>query len=120
MLQLVHTKRGRWSPAGILDSTGEPQLLQKFKIYTLKKSGARRGNRTHTVSPPPDFESGASTSSAIRACQAGQYMRLTLLVESQKSVLRRDFHFALPKDLIPQRRRGGPSASRLLTLDRLT
>src|SRR5580704_12092676 len=76
MLQLVHTKRGRWSPAGILDSTGEPQLLQKFKIYTLKKSGARRGNRTHTVSPPPDFESGASTSSAIRACQAAKYIRL--------------------------------------------
>jgi hypothetical protein len=32
------------------------------------------------VSPPPDFESGASTSSAIRACQIAQYMRLSHLV----------------------------------------
>src|SRR5277367_5101232 len=73
MPQLVHTKRGKWSPAGILDSTGEPQLLQKFKGYTLIDSGARRGNRTHTVSPPPDFESGASTSSAIRASDPAVY-----------------------------------------------
>jgi hypothetical protein len=31
MLQLLHTKRGKWSPGGIFVSTGEPQLLQKFK-----------------------------------------------------------------------------------------
>jgi hypothetical protein len=31
MPQLVQTKRGKWSPAGTFDSTGEPQLLQKFK-----------------------------------------------------------------------------------------
>ena len=44
--------------------------------HKIKSTGARRGNRTHTVSPPPDFESGASTSSAIRACQTAQYIRL--------------------------------------------
>jgi hypothetical protein len=31
--------------------------------------GARRGGRTHTALRPPDFESGASASSAIRARQ---------------------------------------------------
>jgi hypothetical protein len=36
-LQLVHTKRGKWSQAGIFDSTDEPQLLQKFKRGPLKK-----------------------------------------------------------------------------------
>src|SRR5580704_1296988 len=107
MLQLVHTKRGRWSPAGILDSTGEPQLLQKFKIYTLKKSGARRGNRTHTVSPPPDFESGASTSSAIRACQAAQYMRLPLLVESLRPCCARTFTSNCPRNSL---RKGPPKS----------
>ena len=34
-------------------------------------AGAGRGNRTPTISLPPDFESGASTSSAIPAGQRG-------------------------------------------------
>jgi S-adenosylmethionine:tRNA ribosyltransferase-isomerase len=72
------------------------------------------------VSPPPDFESGASTSSAIRACQTGQYMRLTLLVECLTKMLRTEFNFELPKELIAQRPTDERSASRLLTLDRLT
>ncbi|MCE3237314.1 MAG: hypothetical protein K0R24_295 [Gammaproteobacteria bacterium] len=33
-------------------------------------------NRTDTVLPPPDFESGASTSSAIPAFLEGQYSKL--------------------------------------------
>jgi hypothetical protein len=37
MPQLGHTKRGKWSPVGTLNSTGEPQLLQKFKADPLKK-----------------------------------------------------------------------------------
>jgi hypothetical protein len=34
-------------------------------MYTFLST--RRGTRTPTMSPPPDFESGASTNSAIRA-----------------------------------------------------
>src|SRR5476649_755064 len=114
MPQLAQTKRGKWSPAGTLNSTGEPQLLQKFKGVTLKKSGARRGNRTHTLFREPDFESGASTSSAIRACQAGQYMRLPALVECLTYMRRTDFHFELPQELIAQQPTATRSASRML------
>jgi len=47
-------------------------------------------------------------------------MRLTLLVESLKIMLRTDFHFELPKELIAQRPTEERSASRLLTLDRIS
>src|ERR1035437_1045009 len=36
-------------------------------LFPYLHFGAERGNRTPTVSLPPDFESGASTSSAIPA-----------------------------------------------------
>jgi hypothetical protein len=35
MPQFVQTKRGMWSPAGTLETTGEPQLLQKFKAHPV-------------------------------------------------------------------------------------
>ena len=38
-----------------------------IKEYAYEASGAGGGTRTLTVSPPPDFESGASTDSAIPA-----------------------------------------------------
>jgi PAT family beta-lactamase induction signal transducer AmpG len=38
-----------------------------YRLIIKEENGAESGNRTHTVSPPPDFESGASTSSAISA-----------------------------------------------------
>jgi len=44
-------------------------------------------------------------------------MRLPLLVESLKTMLRADFHFDLPKELIAQRPTEVRSASRLLTLN---
>jgi S-adenosylmethionine:tRNA ribosyltransferase-isomerase len=44
-------------------------------------------------------------------------MRLPLLVESLTSMLRTDFHFELPKELIAQRPSEVRSGSRLLTLD---
>jgi S-adenosylmethionine:tRNA ribosyltransferase-isomerase len=47
-------------------------------------------------------------------------MRLTLLVESLKSMLRTEFHFELPKELIAQRPADERSAGRLLTLQRAT
>ena len=47
-------------------------------------------------------------------------MRLPLLVESFDEMLRTDFHFELPKELIAQQPTAERSASRLLTLDGLT
>jgi S-adenosylmethionine:tRNA ribosyltransferase-isomerase len=47
-------------------------------------------------------------------------MRLTLLVECLKLMLRADFHFNLPNELIAQRPTAERSASRLLTLDKRT
>jgi S-adenosylmethionine:tRNA ribosyltransferase-isomerase len=47
-------------------------------------------------------------------------MRLPLLVESLTSMLRTDFHFELPKELIAQRPSEVRSGSRLLTLDGTT
>ena len=47
-------------------------------------------------------------------------MRLTLLVECLRQMLRTDFHFDLPQELIAQRPAEERSASRLLTLDKLT
>lgn len=46
-------------------------------LRTVKKSinGTEGGTRTHTVSPPPDFESGASTNSATTA-QAVHYNKV--------------------------------------------
>jgi PAT family beta-lactamase induction signal transducer AmpG len=44
-----------------------PCLVMLFIIKPIFKIGTGGGNRTHTVSPPPDFESGASTSSATSA-----------------------------------------------------
>jgi hypothetical protein len=47
--------------------------LNRGRLNRLKRStthykiGTESRNRTDTVSPPPDFESGASTSSAIPA-----------------------------------------------------
>lgn len=46
-------------------------LLKNKKAVALEQrlfvKGTRKGNRTPTVLLPPDFESGASTSSATRA-----------------------------------------------------
>ncbi len=44
------------------DSTVPHRVLIK-KCF----NGTEGGSRTHTVSPPPDFESGASTNSATPA-----------------------------------------------------
>lgn len=39
----------------------------KGKLRAYYYFGTEGGTRTHTVSPPPDFESGASTNSATPA-----------------------------------------------------
>ncbi len=45
------------------------------------KFGTEGGNRTHTEFPQPDFESGASTSSATPATKVGDYNDYTGLSE---------------------------------------
>src|ERR1700692_2904162 len=80
MPQPVHTKRGRWSPAGILNSTGEPQLLQKFKGCTLKILVPGEGIEPtrchhHRILSPARLPVPPS------GHQTRQYMRLELLVE---------------------------------------
>ena len=49
--------------------------------YLIKenKNGAGRGNRTPTLLPEPDFESGASTSSAIPAIHTSASCKQWLL-----------------------------------------
>ena len=42
-------------------------------VHCVFLFGAERGNRTHTPFPEPDFESGASTSSAIPAAKGLKY-----------------------------------------------
>src|SRR5688572_8845435 len=51
--------------------------LTAVRAEVHRSPGAGRGNRTPTVSPPPDFESGASTSSAIPA-KSAQLTRISL------------------------------------------
>ena len=90
------------------------------RIHHVVRSGARRGNRTHTVSPPPDFESGASTSSAIRACQIAQYMRSALLVVLPRHAAHATFTSSFPRNSSPSGPSTPRSASRLLALDGAT
>lgn len=45
-------------------------IEKRFKLF----NGTEGGTRTHTVSPPPDFESGASTNSATPA-QVAHYSK---------------------------------------------
>ena len=50
----------------------------------LKGNGTEGRTRTDTVSPPPDFESGASTSSATPASKELEYIKVILLVNANK------------------------------------
>ncbi len=43
------------------------RILQLIILFNSEKVGAGRENRTLTLLPEPDFESGASTSSATPA-----------------------------------------------------
>ena len=62
---------------GLLDFGGARRFLdvaastcregRAGKSAQENRNGARGGNRTHTALRPPDFESGASASSATRA-----------------------------------------------------
>ena len=49
-------------------------MIRDHTKITAIYHGTEGGTRTHTVSPPPDFESGASTNSATPA-QAGHYSK---------------------------------------------
>ena len=56
--------------AKLLDAAlGSPEYLRRFIGRTSPPAGAGSGNRTHMVSPPRDFESRASTNSAIPALE---------------------------------------------------
>src|SRR5438552_18312346 len=79
--------------------------------------GAGRETRTLMVLPPADFESAASTGSAIPARKTGNYNSRPMLVS--------EFDYALPAELIaqhpapnriPSRRRHVDPAGRLAVL----
>jgi hypothetical protein len=57
-----------------------------YAHHPVLKIGTEGRTRTDTVSPPPDFESGASTSSATPA--QGAYYNDTLLELTMQSLLR--------------------------------
>ena len=81
--------------------------------------GAGRETRTLTVSPPLDFESSASTSSAIpaRAGSINDSRKPRLSANARLSMQITDFDYDLPCELIAQRPVEPRSASRLLTLE---
>ena len=82
--------------------------------------GAGGENRTPTPVKEPDFESGASTSSATPASGRAFYNRRarqsTQQVESA-AMLRSDFAYTLPPELIAKRPLAQRSAARMLCLD---
>src|SRR5438132_14116627 len=71
--------------------------------------GAGRETRTLMVLPPADFESAASTGSAIPARKTGNYNSRPMLVS--------EFDYALPAELIAQHPAPERTASRLLHVD---
>ena len=56
-----------------VNANNAPSLLLVDNFDNEFIVGAGRGTRTLTLSPAPDFESGASTNSAIPACEARDY-----------------------------------------------
>src|SRR5262249_56568024 len=76
-----------------------------------RSPGAGRGNRTHMVLPPADFESAASTSSAIPAAEGRNYTRRIVSLSID------DFDYALPQELIAQHPGAVRHESRLLHLE---
>ena len=94
-----------------------------------RKVGAGKGNRTPTQLPEPDFESGASTSSAIPAHQGEQVYvksalcktfihRLNNVSDNIPDMKRSEFTYFLPEHLIAQYPAQNREDSRLLCLDR--
>ena len=60
----------RESAVGRPPRRGVPRLRGRLAPRAVRR-GAEGGNRTHTARRPPDFESGASASSATSACERG-------------------------------------------------
>jgi S-adenosylmethionine:tRNA ribosyltransferase-isomerase len=104
-------------------------LRVKLEVYFF--DGAGRGNRTPTLSPTRDFESRASTNSAIPAysdytllynCN-GAIITSSLLFAKPKLINHetfmktQDFDFHLPEHLIAQNPTKQRTASRLLYID---
>src|SRR5689334_13362345 len=85
----------------------EPALAVAEPRVVVAGRGAGSGNRTHMVSPPRDFESRASTNSAIPAW----------INDYSGSVRLSDFDYRLPPELIAQHPAAERTASRLLHLD---
>src|SRR6185295_17939058 len=95
----------------------EFDLLAAIRAEFHRSPGAGRGNRTPTVLPPADFESAASTSSAIPA-KSGQLTRigfgreLSQQTQSSADLLRRDFsHGAGFGDYVAHRNEIGSGGS---------
>src|SRR5690554_7956593 len=80
-------------------------------------SGAGRGTRTLTLLPAADFESAASTDSAIPAGKEPRIIHAPAPSGKTMPLTLDDFDYSLPPERIAQQPLPDRSASRLLLLD---
>src|SRR5580658_2350802 len=84
-----------FSPSGeefFMTFSVEAGLMPRARLAraaNININGARGGNRTHTALRPPDFESGASASSATRASDADERLARRAVSLNQR-IYRRD------------------------------
>ena len=83
----------------------------------MASAGAGRGTRTLTVLPPADFESAASTDSAIPAMRPLPRGEGQVRANYNRPVKLSDFDYVLPPELIAQHPAAERATSRLLRVE---